>query len=248
MMPFTYFDTTTHPSPSQCLFLYGVLVSLVSFSVRMSLGLSPDSFGFNVPPPPCCPFSPSPCGLEYFISLISWMRVNPLSSPHTLPVQEPQAIVTSLHTHTHSEVPGAFLILYTVYISFTHLNSPRSVPQFTHISQYLKRSLCSTDLLFVWKSLSTPSHIVHRMSTVLKWHCLHSHFPFLTFSQSHHKCWSSFFLWAYVYLCCLSGLHSCIHLLVCLWKSVIRSRWSARHLTLMREPQLGFWDGAISTG
>lgn len=66
--------------------------------VRGSVGLNPDSFLLYVPPSPCFAFSPTLCGLECFISLVR-MRVNPLFSPHTVPVQTPPSQEQAL---THS--------------------------------------------------------------------------------------------------------------------------------------------------
>lgn len=156
--------------------------------VRGSVSLSPDSLHLNVPPP-----APPPhplCGLRYFISLVSWIRVNLLSSPHTLPVQKPHTSATNTRMPIHTLISTARTHTVHVYYSnpsFTHFKRRRSFLQSVHILPvYLKLSastlqFCAYTHTYFSKSCAlswihnfemTWFSMSHFLSLTLSWHLL----------------------------------------------------------------------------
>lgn len=140
--PHSVYLPPTSPSHIVCLTCCACPSDVI---LRGSVGLSPDSLCYNVPPPLCFPFSPplslSLCGLVYFISLVSRMRMNPLSLPHILPVQKASSECNRpshrlLKTPQSLSVPLDIQIRYTMlYLnpSFRDFNSSRSPFQSVHI-------------------------------------------------------------------------------------------------------------------
>lgn len=139
-------------------------IALVSDVIaRGSVGLSSDSLCFNLPPP------------LYFISLISRMRADPLSSPHAHPVQKPQANATSPYTHTLKPL-RAFLFRWPhrhdtlCFMSFSTSHVLADLDFFSNLytcCQYLQPDYCT--------HAQTHTHFESCLRTqiqsFIKWHC-----------------------------------------------------------------------------
>lgn len=124
--------------------------------VRGSVGLYPDSLHLNVPPL-CCPQHFSLCGFKYFISFVRRTRVNPLPSPHVVPVQKPPARgkPTTMYTFPFDNIQILYNFhnrrWFTVLDFFT--NRPWSR---THSSTALKRHyVCK------YESITRVDPVVH---------------------------------------------------------------------------------------
>lgn len=110
---FLNFMASIYHLPHQVtLFVSTCCVCLSDVIGRGSVSLSPVSLRFNVPPPFCFPFSPSLCGLEYFISLVSLNEDE--SSVFTTHTSYPIApSLCNKPSHKLLKTPGAFLFHWT---------------------------------------------------------------------------------------------------------------------------------------